>query len=45
MCWFISNYLPFDPDLFLHERLPQLEKLELEKVELIGSQSQLSNSG
>ena len=28
MVWFINNYLPFDPDLFLMEKLPLLEKIE-----------------
>jgi hypothetical protein len=28
MQWFISNYLPYDPDLFLLEKLPLLEKIE-----------------
>lgn len=28
MIWFINNYLPYDPDLFLHEKINLLEKIE-----------------
>lgn len=35
MVWFINNYLPFDPDLYLREKLPLLEKIEHEKLKMI----------
>lgn len=36
MAWFIGNYLPYDPDFYLKERIPLLEKIEHEKLQIVG---------